>query len=91
MIPWIYSVLNGDIKYTNIEPGGAENGGYIFYGKTTDTTYDAYYHIYNKGQDNLTEIEWNLTSKAGRIKDEKHYSDTDWHYWDENLDDIPAP
>jgi len=85
------STATGDLKYTNIIPGDAENGGYIFYGSTTDTDYDRFYNIYNKGQDNLAEIEWNFTDKNGRVKDENFYGDTDWHCWDTNLDDVDCP
>ncbi|MCW8849292.1 MAG: hypothetical protein OQJ81_04875 [Melioribacteraceae bacterium] len=77
-----------DIKYTNIVPGGAENGAYIHYGKTNDMTYDAFYEIFNKGEDNMTIIKWNLTSHIGRVKDSKHFGDSDWHCWDENLQDV---
>ena len=92
-IQWHRNLTTGtaDIKYTNIEAGAAEDGGYITYGKTTDPTYDAYYDIYNKGQDNLVEIEWNIAKKNGRIKNAIAFSDTEWHYWDENLDDTIAP
>lgn len=80
-----------DIKYTNIVPGGAENGGYIFYGTTTDTTYDAFYDIYNKGKNNHTNIEWNRQSKAGRVKDPLHFGDSNWHCWDNQLQNIQCP
>ncbi|MBU1318975.1 MAG: hypothetical protein KKG33_01625 [candidate division Zixibacteria bacterium] len=85
------STATGDLKYTNIIPGDAENGGYIYYGSTTDTDYDRFYNIYNKGQDNLAEIEWNFTDKNGHVKDENFYGDTDWHCWDTNLDDVDCP
>jgi len=77
-----------DIKYMNIVPDGPENGGYIFYGINQETPYNAFYDIYNKGQDNHTEIEWNRTSKDGRVKDSKHFGDSDWHLWNSNLDDV---
>jgi len=80
-----------DIKYTNIVPGGPENGGYIFYGTTTDTLYDAFYDIYNKGYENHTDIEWNLTTKDGQVKDEHHFGDEQWHCWDGDLQDIECP
>jgi hypothetical protein len=85
------STQTGDIKYTNVIPGDAENGGYIFYGSTTDEEYDRFYNIYNKGQDNLAEIEWNFTNKNGRVKDEHFYLDADWHCWDSNFNDIDCP
>ena len=77
----------GDIKYTNIEPDNDGNGGYIHYGTTTDETYDAFYNIYNKVTDTLSEIEWNRTTKEGRIK----VGDGDWQYWDSNLYDTDEP
>lgn len=86
-----YNKTNGDtgnIKYMNIVPGGAENGGYIKYGNDRDSDLNAYYHIYNKGQDNLIEIEWNQANKNGRVKDEIKFKDTEWHCWDVNLEDV---
>ena len=64
-----------------------ENGGYINYGITNETPYNAFYDIYNKGQDNHTNIEWNRTTKEGRVKDAQHFLDAVWHLWDSNLDD----
>ncbi|MCF6365780.1 MAG: hypothetical protein L3J35_06205 [Bacteroidales bacterium] len=78
----------GNIKYMNIVPSGAENGGYIKYGNDSKAALNSYYLIYNKGQDNLTEIEWSQTSKNGRVKDVSKFGDTLWHCWDENLQDI---
>ena len=49
-----------DIRYTNIVPGGAENGGYIYYGIRDNLPLDAFYDIYNKSQDNLITIQWSL-------------------------------
>ncbi len=77
----------GNIKYMNIVPGGAENGGYIMYSNDSETALNAYCYIYNKGQDNLTEIEWNQTVKNGRVKEFKHFQDNEWHCWDEKLQD----
>lgn len=80
-----------DIRYTNIIPEDAENGGYIFHGVANDLTYDAFYDIYNKGLDNHTNIEWHRTTKAGRVLDENHFGDTDWHCWDGQLNDTQCP
>ena len=74
-------VATADIKYTNVIPGDAGNGGYIQYGTDTDTDFDRWYHIYNIQNTNLTEIEWNFTSKDGRVKDPAHFGDSDWHCW----------
>jgi hypothetical protein len=82
---------SGDIRYTNIVPEGPENGGYIFYGTTTDEPFDAFYDIYNKGLDNHTTIEWSRTTKTGRVLDSNHFGDADWHCWDSDLNDILCP
>ena len=86
-ILWHRNTSDGtcDIKYTNIIPNGPENGGYITYGITNQTPYDAFYDIFNKGQVNLTEIEWNRTNKDGRVRDSLHFGDTNWHCWDTTL------
>ncbi len=76
----------GDIKYTNIEPGGAGNGGYIHYGITT-SLYDAFYDIYRVEDDAHTDIEWSRSTWEGRVMDPAHFGDAEWHYWDSNLED----
>lgn len=79
----------GNITYTNIVSGGPENGGYISYGTdaTTDPAYNAYYTIYNKSADSLINIEWDRTSKAGRVKSPKAFGDSVWHSWNSSLQD----
>jgi len=81
----------GNIKYTNIVPGSPENGGYISYGIVDDPALNAFYKIYNKGYDNLTDIEWNRTTKEGRIKDPGTFGDELWHCWNYLLMDIDCP
>jgi hypothetical protein len=92
-IEWHRNVgtLTRDIRYTNIVPGGPENGGYIFYGIMDGSVYDAFYDIYNKGQENHTEIEWNRSTMAGRVSDPNHFGDEDWHCWDSVGNDIDCP
>ncbi len=89
-IVWHRSALGGtgDITYTNIVPDGPENGGYISYGSTSDTPYNAYYDIYNKGKDNRTLIQWNLTTTEGRVSDPFVYGDDEWHCWNAAHEDI---
>ncbi|MBU0765055.1 MAG: hypothetical protein KJ607_09495 [Bacteroidetes bacterium] len=84
-ITWNSNISAGtsDIEFKNIVPGGDENGGYIKFGIVSGN-YDAFYHIYNKGADNLTEIEADRTTQEGRIKDEAHFGNTDWYCWDNN-------
>jgi hypothetical protein len=75
-----------DIKYTNVATGTSEYGSYIRYGVTGLTPYDAFYDIYGAQADNLTEIEWNRTTKEGRTRDPAYFLDSDWRCWASNLD-----
>ena len=75
-----------ELTYTNIIAGNAEYGSYITHGVTGDTPYDAFYDLYGADTGNLTEIEWNRTTKEGRTKDPAHFGDSDWRCWDSNLD-----
>jgi len=70
-----------EITYTNIVAGAAENGSYITYGVTGDAPYDAFYDLYGSQGGNLTEIEWDRTTKEGRTKDPAHFEDDDWRCW----------
>jgi len=92
-IDWHRNTTTGasDIKYTNVVPNGTENGGYIYYAVTPGNSLDANYDIYNKGQNNLINIEWNRTSKNGHIKDAKHFLDSNWHCWDSIFADCTCP
>ena len=72
----------GSLQYTNIVPGGLLNGGYIMAATSEEEPFDARYHVYDNLAQNLTEIEWNLESLDGRVKDERHFEDEDWHCWD---------
>jgi hypothetical protein len=83
-IDWHRNLADGtkDIKYTNIVPGGAENGGYISYGITSQTPYNHFYEIFNKVKSEHTYIEWNGDTKEGRVKDSLHFGNDQWHYWD---------
>ncbi len=80
----------GDIKYTNIVPGGAENGGYISFTVSQNEPYNRSYTIYNKGKNETTYIEWNKSTRAGRVKDSQHFGDDNWHYWDSSLKNISS-
>lgn len=82
----------GNIKYTNIKQGSTQNGGYILYGNDeTEGPYKNFYDIYNKGKAQLTEIEWNKETNAGRVRDTVHFGDELWHCWDEMLQDADCP
>ncbi len=92
-IDWTYDKQTdtGTARYTNVLEGDTENGSYIYYGATLDEPYNAFYDVYTNSKDQFLEIEWNRSSRAGRVRNPDFFPDTDWHYWDENLQDIPAP
>lgn len=92
-IDWHRNPTNetGDIKYTNVVPGGAENGGYISFTVSKEEPYNRLYTIFNKGKNETTYIEWNSTTKAGRVKDSVHFGDNNWHCWDASLKDTACP
>jgi len=79
------------IKYTNIVPGGPENGGYILVENTNDSPYNSYWDIFNKGKNNHTYIEWNRNTEQGRVKDASRFGDSEWHCWDSGHKNIECP
>ncbi len=76
-----------DIKYTNVKVGASENGGYIHYGITSNTPFNAYYEIFNKGANNTSTIEWNTTTKEGHITDPAVFGNTSYYCWNTLLRD----
>lgn len=89
-IDWDRNVENQtwSIRYMNVIPDDAENGGFIQHGITNDPTFDAFFTIFNKGQDQTTNIEWNKTTIAGRVMAPHFYNDSNWHCWDGNQQDV---
>lgn len=81
------SATKKDIQYTNVIPNAPGNGGYILYGIDGENDLDAFYNIYNAENENLIEIEWDRQSKNGRVKNEVHFNDAEWHCWDTVLQD----
>ena len=89
LIEWnITGESNYLIKYTNIEQGSSQNGNYIAYNMSLDENCTDVYNIYNKGQDSFIKIELNRSTKKGRIKSITHYSDEEWHCWNEEFEDV---
>jgi len=91
-IDWHRNSANetGDIKYTNIVPDGAENGGYISFTVSRNEPYNRAYTIFNKGKNETTYIEWSSSTKAGRVKDSSHFGYEEWHYWDSSLKNVSS-
>jgi len=70
----------GSLKYTYVEPNMEETGSYILYGYDSAEVFDASYTVSLSA--GMTEIEWNITTKEGHVKDEVKFGDADWHCWD---------
>ncbi len=69
----------GDLKYTYMEPEQEETGSFIMFKHVPQEVYDASYTISLAA--GTTEIEWNITSKEGHVKDQVKFGDTNWHCW----------
>ncbi len=69
-----------DLTYTYTEAGNEQNGSYIMLAYDPAEVYDASYSISLAA--GMTNIEWNTTTKEGRVKDEVKFGDTEWHCWD---------
>ncbi|WP_375578680.1 hypothetical protein ABWH96_16865 [Marivirga tractuosa] len=71
-----------------IEKEGDLNGSYIAYSRDENSDYNRSVEISNTQSGHLIEIDWNNELKFGRVKSENHFGDTDFHCWDENLQDV---
>ena len=89
-VEWNRNAQTGleNIKYKNVIPGHADNGSYIYYEQSNDADLDRVYDIYGSGNDNLINIKWHHLNKDGRVKNEAHFGDTDWHCWDIDYTDM---
>lgn len=83
-VEWTRDTTNntGTIRYINVDKQSIGNGNYIEAGRKDDPTYDSYFII--SGAVNQTEIEWNKTTKAGRVR----RGNGEWSCWDESLQDV---
>ena len=82
----------GSIKYTYVRSADAFNASYIEYGLTTSTL-NAFYniHYYNGTKFSDVNVEWNTTTKNGRVKSLDYLGDSDWHCWDSNKINVTCP
>lgn len=75
-----YETEVGSLKYTYVEPEMEETDSYVLYEYDPEEIFDAAYTVsWSAG---MTEIEWDVESKEGHVKDEVKFGDTDWHCWD---------
>ncbi len=92
-IEWKRNTTEGtaDVKYTNVVPVNPENGSYIHYGKTNEIPHNRFYQIYGAAENRMIDIKWNYEQHFGRVKDSIYFEDSNWHCWDERLDDTNCP
>jgi len=92
-IEWNRNITEGtaDVKYTNIVPANPENGSYIHYGKTNEIPHNRFYQIFGAAENRMIDIKWNYEAHFGRVMDTIYFEDTNWHCWDERLDDTSCP
>lgn len=82
------SVLH-QIRYTNVNPSSNTTGGYVEYRATSNSPFNREFEV-GAGPinpTNILEIQWNEPNGNGRVRNEQHYNDTDWHCWDTLLRD----
>lgn len=79
------TVANADFT---IEKEGELEGSYIYYNRDDNSDFDRSVEISNNQSTDLIEVAWNSESKVGRVKSENYFGDTDFHCWDENLQDV---
>ncbi len=92
LVEWSNIADTLEVKYTNILTGDDKNGDNI-YSKNVNgiSGFDSYLQICYKTAADTIEIEWNTTSKEGRVKNLLQFGDELWHCWDGNLNDIVCP
>ena len=81
-----FETEEADLTYTYTEEGNAEDGSYIKLAHAPTEVYDASYTI--SLAEGVTSIEWNTTTKEGRVMDEGKFGDTEWHCWDSHANGL---
>lgn len=84
-----YETGSSDLTYTYVEPGQNETNSTIEMGIVPGADYDAYYSVTLSA--GTLDIEWDRTSKAGRVNSLQYFDNSDWHCWNDQLQDITCP
>ncbi len=92
-IAWERSTTDdaAEVRYTNITPEAAGNGSYIVFGITPETPFDAFYEVFGAELDETVRIEWMRSDASGRVRNETHFGNGEWHCWNDQLRDIDCP
>lgn len=81
-IAWAKDFELGDasLLYTYVEPEKLETGSYLRYDYAPLEAYDASFEV--SRSTGTTLIQWNTSSKEGRVQDEARFGDAEWNCWD---------
>lgn len=81
-VAWTKDFELGDasLLYTYVELEMVETGSYISYDYAPLEVYDASFTL--SRSTGTTLIQWNTTSKEGRVQDEARFGDAEWMCWD---------
>ncbi len=86
---WEKSEVEGTVNAIfTVEKEGDNLGSTISYTATSSGDFDRMVIINDKKADNTITVEWNSTSKTGRVKSLEHFQDDTYHCWDNQLQDI---
>jgi hypothetical protein len=80
-----YEEDSSSLLYVYVAPEQQETGSSISFGIDPALEYDAWYTITLSSE--TIQIEWDRATKAGRVKNPDHFTDSDWHCWDAYLAD----
>ena len=75
-----YELGDASLLYTYVEPALDETGSYISYEYAPLEAYDASFTV--SRSTGTTLVQWNTTSKEGRVQDEAKFGDAEWNCWD---------
>jgi hypothetical protein len=81
----------GDIRYTYIKNGDAFKDSFIEYGLVSgdlNAFYNVHFYETNRAKFVDVNIEWSTTAHNGRIKAIDYFTDSNWHCWDGNGNDV---
>lgn len=84
-----YEAETSSLTYVYVEPGQEETGSSITLGRDPSLDYNAWYTI-NLSAETI-EIQWDTVTKAGRVRNQNHFQDNNWHCWNADLMDIECP
>jgi len=92
-IEWMRNIQDeiANVKYTLMSTSVLQQGGYIYFGKTNEVPLNRFYQIFKADADNLIDIKWSYESHFGRVKDSVYFQDSNWHCWDDRLEDTECP